>query len=245
MNISSPRSVRSTSIDEHDRHHHPEEALPSHPVADVVEADAGIGAEGFVVRPQQRVVVFAAKLVRQRAAEEVRDVGHRRTPGDGLPVHHGQRPVRARLAEKHVVQAVVAVDEAHDPVAGTLGGEVCIEAADESLAHRAVLGCDLIAVAVDEAGVQLTDQRLVHRRLAVQPVRLRHRLRHRTRARAAGPARPAPAWPVRLSRRGVRRRRRRARRHRAAGETRRCRRRSRRGSTRATGPPPRFGAMSV
>ena len=92
-----------------DRHHHPEEALPAHPVAHVVEADQSIRSEGVAVRLQQRLVVMAAHVVGQRAAEEVRDVGHCRTPCDGLPVHHRQRPVGAGLAEQHVVQAIVAV----------------------------------------------------------------------------------------------------------------------------------------
>ena len=41
MNSSSPRSVRSTSMEGHDRHHHPEETLPSHALTDVIETRLG------------------------------------------------------------------------------------------------------------------------------------------------------------------------------------------------------------
>ena len=43
------------------------------------------------------------------------------------------------------------------------GGEIGVEAGDQPLAHLAVLGRDLVAVTLDESGVELADQRLVHR----------------------------------------------------------------------------------
>ena len=120
--------------------------------------------------------MLAAKVVGERAAEEVCDVGHRRAPPNGLPVHHRQRAVGAGLAEKHVVQPVVAVHQSLRAITSRLGGQVAVEAADQTLAHQPVVGVDPIAVAVDECGIQLADQRLIHRRLAVQPGRLRHRV---------------------------------------------------------------------
>ena len=56
-----------------------------------------------------------------------------------------------------------------------LACDVSVEACDKPLAHLAMLRRDLIAVALEEPGVQLADQRLVHRRLAVEPVGVRHR----------------------------------------------------------------------
>ena len=92
-----------------DRHHHPEKALSPHTLANVIETDWRFGAQGVVIRPQQRVVVFATQPLRQSAAEEIGDIGHRRTPNNRLPVHHRQRAVGSGLAEKHVVKPIVAV----------------------------------------------------------------------------------------------------------------------------------------
>ena len=154
----------------HDRHQHAEEALAAHAFADVVDSHAGRGAERLGVGGQQRVVVLAAPLDGQCAAEEVGDVGERRAPGDGLPVHDGQRPVGAGLAEQHVVEPVVAVDQAAWTVPLGFAGQVGVEGLDQSLADLAVLLGDLVAIAFDESGVQRGDQRLVHRRLPIEPV---------------------------------------------------------------------------
>ena len=124
----------------HDRHHHAEEALAADPVADVVEIHRRMRAERLVVGTQERVVVVAARLDRQRTAEEVGHIGERRSPGDGLPVDHGQRPVGAGLAEQHVVEPVVTVDQAVHPVFCRFGGEVGVERGHQSLAHHPVLG---------------------------------------------------------------------------------------------------------
>ena len=164
--------------DEHrrdNRHHHPEEALSAHAVTDVVQADRRVWSEGVVVGPQQRLVVIAAQLVGQRAAEEIRDIGHRRTPRDGLPVHHCQRPVGAGLAEQHVVQPVVTVHKTVRALRRDFACDVGVEASDQALAHLAMLRRDLVAVALEEPGVQLADQGLVQRRLAVEPFGVRHR----------------------------------------------------------------------
>ena len=99
----------------------------------------------------------------QRATEEVRDIGHRRTPGDGLPVNDRQRPVGTGLTEQHVVQPIVAVDEAVDTVGCGLLGQIRVEAGDQPLANLAMLGGDPVAIALNESGVKLCHQRLVHR----------------------------------------------------------------------------------
>ena len=123
MNIWSPRSVRSTSIDDTIAIITPKKLWRRTPSRTSSRSTGATGAERFVVGPQQRVVVVAARLDRQRAAEEVGHIGQRRAPGDGLPVDHGQRPVGAGLAEQHVVEAVVAVDQALHPVFCRFGGE--------------------------------------------------------------------------------------------------------------------------
>jgi hypothetical protein len=52
--------------------------------------------------------------------------------------------------------------------------DVTVEACDQPLAHLAMLRSDLVAVALVEPGVELANQRLVHRRVAVEPVGVRH-----------------------------------------------------------------------
>ena len=154
----------------HDRHQDAEEALAAHAFADVVDSHAGRGSERLGVGGQQRVVVLTASLDRQCAAEEVGDVGERRTPGDGLPVHDGQRPVGTGLAEQHVVEPVVAVDQAAWAVPLGFGGQVGVEGLDQPFADFPVLLGDLVAITLDESGVQRGDQRLVHRRLPIHAV---------------------------------------------------------------------------
>ena len=163
-------------LDEHrrdDRHHHAEKGLAADAFADIGQAQRAVVTQRGVVRTEQRVVVVAADVVGQCAAKEVRDVDQRRPPRDGLPVHDGQRAVGALLPEQHVVQPVVAMDE---PVHG-LGevGLVGVEARDHPLTHLAVLRRNLIPVTIQKPGVQLGDERLVHRRFPVEPVDVGHR----------------------------------------------------------------------
>ena len=120
---------------------------------------------------QQFVVVVPANLCRKRATEKVGDVGHRRTPGDRLPVHHGQVAQRSGPAEEHVVQSVVAVDQAVE--ATRLLGGVGVESLHQTPAHIALAGGDGVAVAIAETRIQRGDQLLVDRRLAVEPFGLR------------------------------------------------------------------------
>ena len=145
-----------------DRHEHPEEALAAHAFADVGEAQRGVGSQGLVVDPQQLVVVVAAALNGQRAAEEVRRIRHGRTPRDGLPVDDGQRPVRGCLSEQHVVEAVVTVDQSLRMRGRRLLGHVGVERRDEAFAHLAVGGRDLVPVSVAEPRVKRGEQALVH-----------------------------------------------------------------------------------
>ena len=165
------------ALDEHrrdDRHRHPEEARPADAVAHVVEADRRVRAEGVVVGAQQRVVLVAAGRDGQRAAEEVRDIGHRRTPGDGLPVHHRQRPVGAGLAEQHVVQPVVAVHEAREPGRRCRSPRYASKPAT-SRSHTSRCAVRSGRRSARRIRPRAADQRLVHRRLAVEPVGCRHR----------------------------------------------------------------------
>ena len=60
------------------------------------------------------------------------------------------------------------------PLGGLLG-QIRVEPADQPFAHHAMLRCDLIAVAINEAGVQRRDQPLIDRRVAAQPPRLGER----------------------------------------------------------------------
>ena len=62
--------------------------------------------------------------------------------------------------------------QAHRSIGCTLGRQIPVEAGDQSLAHAALLGGHDIAVAVGEPGVERGDQRLIHRCLAVEPVRI-------------------------------------------------------------------------
>ena len=107
--------------------------------------------------------MLAAGRDGQRATEEVRDIGHRRTPGDGLPVHDGQRAVGAGLTEQHVVEPIVTVDEAVDTIGCGLLRQIRVEAGDQPLANLAMLGGDPVAIALNESRVELRHQRLVHR----------------------------------------------------------------------------------
>ncbi len=153
-------------------HHDAEEALTPDAFANVVEADSGVRPQGVVVRAQQCVVVVAAHVVGQRAAEKVGDIGHRRPPGDGLPVDHGERPVGFGLPEQHVVQPVVAVHQPVNTARCLLLGAVCVETGDKPLTHLAMRRSDVVAVAFHEPGIQLRDERLVHRRFAIEPLRV-------------------------------------------------------------------------
>ena len=148
MNISSPRSVCATSIDETIAIITPKKLCLRTPSRTSSRLSTAFGPEGVVIRPQQCLVVIAAQLVGQRTAEEVRDVGHRRTPRDGLPVHHGQRPVGAGLAEKHVVQAIVTVHQAVRALLRGFACDVSVEACHQPLAHLAMCRGDLVAVAL-------------------------------------------------------------------------------------------------
>ena len=58
------------------------------------------------------------------------------------------------------------------PVIGALCSDVVVETVHQFLPDQALLGGDGFAVPVDEPGVELGDQCLVHRCLAVQPSRL-------------------------------------------------------------------------
>ena len=156
----------------HDRHHHSEEALPAHSLAHLGEADRRLGPERAVVAVQQRVVMLTAVRDRQRATQEVGQIGHRRTPGNRLPINHGQWAFRTGSTEQQVVQAVVAVDQAVDTVFGRLSGQVAVESADQSLAHQPMTHRDLFAVAIEETGEQRGDQRLVDRCIAIEPRRV-------------------------------------------------------------------------
>ena len=163
------------ALNEHgsdERHHHAEETLTPNAFANVIQADSGIRPQGVVIRAQQCVVVVAAHVVGQRAAEEVGDVGHRRPPGDGLPVDHGERPVGIRLPEQHVVQPVVAVHQPVHTARRLLLGAVRVETGNKPLTHLAMRRSDLVAVTFHEPGIQLRDERLVHRRFAVEPLRI-------------------------------------------------------------------------
>ena len=100
----------------HDGHHHPEEALPAHTFADIRQGDRRIRPECPVVVVQQRVVVFAPILHRQCTTEEIRQIGHRRSPGDRLPINDGQRACGTVRAEQQVVQPIVTMHKTMDPV---------------------------------------------------------------------------------------------------------------------------------
>ncbi len=139
--------------------------------------------EGFLVRP--------AVLGLQGGADEVGDVGHRRTETDRLPVEHGH----PCAAEHQVVEPEVAVHDGprHRPV-----GEVAIEGGDEALGEGGDVGLHPLGVAFDEAGVQHLDEHVEPgRRFGVgpaQPFELQQR-------------RIAPAWTVERRQLGDHRRR--------------------------------------
>ena len=73
-----------------DRHHHPEETLSPHPLAHLVEGQGRVRAQAVVISTQQFAVMGSAILGLQRTPQEVGHVGHGGSPGDGLPIHHGQ-----------------------------------------------------------------------------------------------------------------------------------------------------------
>ena len=100
------------------------------------------------------------------------DTSTSRSPADGLPVDHSQIASRAGTPEEHVVQPVVAVHQALDPLGRGLPGQIGIEAVDQTLTDQALLRGDGFAVAVGEPGIQLGDQLLVQRRVAVEPIRV-------------------------------------------------------------------------
>jgi hypothetical protein len=121
-----------------------------------------------VVLANERLLVGAAILCPQRAAQEVGSVGHDRGPADGLPVDHHERPRRLAAAEEHVVEPVVPVHEAErrSPIL-----RPSIHARHEALAHLAVSRSHALAVALEEGGEQLLHHRLVEDALLVEPRR--------------------------------------------------------------------------
>ena len=60
------------------------------------------------------------------------------------------------------------MDESHDP-GGFLSG-VGVEAVDQALADLSLRVGDRLAVTIREPGIQRGDQRLVHRRLPIEPL---------------------------------------------------------------------------
>ena len=162
-----------------DRHHHAEKALAADTFGDLGEADRRLRPQRLVVSPQQFVVMLPTILRPQRAAEEVRQVRECRPPGNGLPIDHGQRAVGPGGPEQHVVQPVVTVHQALHPALRRhpllFRRQIAVERGDQAFAHDAVLRRDLVAVPVDETGVQRRDHRLIERSLAVEPRRLGQR----------------------------------------------------------------------
>lgn len=67
------------------------------------------------------------------------------------------------------------MDEAPDLVAFRFGGQIGIERAHQAFAHHPVRRGDLVAVAVEEAGVERGDHGLVEQRIAIEPRRLGQR----------------------------------------------------------------------
>ncbi len=165
MNMSSPRSVRSTTIAGAIVITRSEEALAPVLLPAVLPVKAGdaVRKELVVVGAQERFLMRAALLDGQRAAEEVRGVPHRRSPSQRLPVDDRAGPV----VEEHVVEPVVAVDEAERGPPIRVPG---VGDGDEALADLGVLGGDAVPVALEEAGEQRGQERLVERGGLVQPV---------------------------------------------------------------------------
>ena len=164
------------AFDQHGRddgHHDAEKALPADAFGHVAEGEGRRRSQRLVVGPQQRVVVLPALLCRQGGAQEVGQVGHRRAPGNGLPIHDRQRTVGALGAEQHVVQPVVAMHQTLCLL--RLLSQVAVECSNQAFAHRPVLRRDLVPVAVDETGVKRRDRGLAEWRIAVQPRRLGQR----------------------------------------------------------------------
>ena len=88
-----------------------------------------------MVGAEERFLVRAALVDGQGTADEVRGVPHHRAEAQRLPVDDRAGPV----VEEHVVQPVVAVDEAEraPPVRVP-----CVRGCDEALGDLGVLGGD-------------------------------------------------------------------------------------------------------
>ncbi len=164
MNMSSPRSVRTTTIDAAIaisrlwkvwRRYSSQHVSHDRPAAPV-------GEQLVVVETHELLLVGASILDRQAATDEVRDVEHRGAPGHGLPVDDAT----ARVIEQEVVEPVVAVDESER---GPPVFRPAVDGRDEALADLRMLRSDPILVALEEPRQQHLEQRLVERRGLVEP----------------------------------------------------------------------------
>ena len=97
-----------------------------------------------VVELDELLLVRATVLDAQPAADEVRDIAHRRSPAHRLPVHDSAGVV----IEQQVVEPVVAVDEAQRRA---LVRDPAVCAHDEPLAQLDVIGRQALAVAFKES----------------------------------------------------------------------------------------------
>src|SRR5207247_1152609 len=141
-----------------DRHQHARERMAAI-LAPALLARSGLGsvrAQRLVVFAEQLLLVCAALLDRQPAADEVGRVSHRAT----------------RLAEWEVVEAVVTV---HETLWGVALVQPRVQPRYEALAERAVLGGDAPAISLQQASQQLRHERLIERTWPVQPCACRER----------------------------------------------------------------------
>jgi hypothetical protein len=156
-NISSPRAVRSTSIEAATAMMRPAPrpaAVVDPALVPPVALDAP-GPEPVEVVPHQRLLVGAAVVGHQAGAEEVGDVAERRPGGHGLPVDDGDRDATVLPAEQQVVEPVVAVD---DRDRAGVRGDVVPEAGEQQVAGGGDVVVELVGVALPEAGVQRGQQ---------------------------------------------------------------------------------------
>ena len=142
MNISSPRSVRSTSIAGATVISDPEEALAAISVPAVLPVEAAHAVRAGAPRGTRARAPARARGARRTASAPPRkydDVGHHRAPAR----RSASRPRRTARgvagAEQHVVEAVVAV---HQPERRAPVGDPAVEARDEALGTPLVLGRD-------------------------------------------------------------------------------------------------------
>ena len=164
--------VAAVGADDHHRrghrHHHTEEGgstvgLPALLPGEVLDA---VGEKLVVVEVDELLFVYAPILDAQAATEEVRGVGHRRPPGDRLPVDDHEGPLLV-VAEEQVVEAVVAVDEPEGWSAVSAPG---IGDLHERAAHLEVFGSHARGIALFEAPEYSRQERLVQRVGQVEPV---------------------------------------------------------------------------